>query len=169
MNKNIIFLSILFILIGFNTSCGSDDSKPVSVGGEWITVERLLSTNDPSLDKNVNDLFLEDSKNYIVKRIFDINTNDSSLGSIQTVAVDDETGILIRKRIGVYSITPDSLFIEDENIADMRQGYLLGYKSLITHTKVTKKELDALVAEMGGDPNTVREGTVGILKMREMR
>ncbi len=169
MNKNIIFLSALFILIGLNTSCDSNEDKPVTVGGEWITVERLLSTNDSSLDKNVNDLFLEDSKDYIVKRIFEVNANDPSLGSIQTIAVDDETGISKRKRIGVYSITPDSIFIEDENIADMRQGYLLGHKSLITYTKVTKKELDVLVSEMGGDPNTVRDGTVGILKMREMR
>ena len=170
MNKSIYILASLFLYVFFFASCGEEkDDSPVTIGGEWNIVERILSTNDASLDKNVNELFLEDSRNYKVRRIFDINQGDPSIGAIQTIAINRQSNVLQRKRIGTYSIAIDSLFIQDELISDFRQKYLLRRTLLETEVKVTKKELDVLIYEIGGDPNTVREGTVGILKMREVK
>lgn len=158
------------MLVLFAYSCSSEnESAPITIDGEWTVIERILKTNDPSLDQNVNDLFVEDARTYAVKRIFDVNPNNPDIGSIQTIAINKETGVLKRKRIGTYAITADSIFIEDELIADFRQKYSLGRTLLETQVAVTKKELDVLVYEVGGDPNTVREGTVGILRMRETK
>ncbi|MBK5719743.1 hypothetical protein JGH11_02530 [Dysgonomonas sp. Marseille-P4677] len=170
MNKKNCFLSVLFALAFFIYSC--DEKKeliPTTIDGEWIVIERTLETNDPSLDMNVNDLFREDSRNYTIKRIFSENQNNPAIGAIETLAIDKKTDVSFRKRIGTYAITSDSIFIEDELLKDFRQKYLLGPTLLETQVKVTKKELDVLVFEIGGDPNTVREGTVGKLKMREVR
>lgn len=170
MTKNIYFLSVVFVFMLLAYSCGDEkEATPITIGGEWVVIEGTLSTNDPSLDKNVNELFVEDSRIYKVKRIFDINQNNPTIGAIQTVAIDKETNVLQRKKIGTYRITSDSIFIEDELIADFRQKYVLGGSLLTTEAKVTKKELDVLISEIGGDVNTVREGTVGVLKMREVR
>ncbi len=164
------FFLFLVVSISFY-SCDSDNYKtePLKIGGEWLIIERTLTTGDNFVDENVNNLFKLSSKEYLLKRFIIPHKDIPDIGVINMHAIDPETGIAEWKRDGTYKLTKDTIYITDPKISDSREGYILGTDILVTHSKVTKKELDVIVSEIGGSPSNIPTGTKGILKMRLAR
>ena len=163
-------VSILFSIatIIFFASCSKrDEPQLISITGEWTTVERRVTTGDDFLDQSINSLFILDDKDYIVTRTF--TQTEYNVGSLETVATNKSTGNEERKRDATYKIMGDSLYLDDKKFEQTTSGFILSEKSMITYMKVSKKELDHIVEEIGGDPNLIPNNITGILRMKETR
>lgn len=170
MNVRKIVLSIfIFISLGLIvSSCEKTEiPKEYTAVGEWTTVERRFSSNNTFITQSVNGLIKEDNKTYEIKRYFE--ESGYNIGSIETTAVNKETGRSQRKRDATYKIVGDSIYIDDEKFEQGIAHISVSEKTMTTYQKITKKELDYIVTELGGDPNLIPNDIQGVYKMVEKR
>lgn len=165
-NRKLYTLLLLFISVSFFISCETSDPPIVeksSIDGQWLLLERTISTGNNMVDTDINALFKEDIRIYDTKRTF-------NKGGLTTIAIDKETGRDARKRLATYEEVKDSIYYDDEQLLQYSAQYIINKDVLITYSRVTKKDLDLLVNEVGGDPNLVQPADiVGIIKTREIR
>lgn len=168
MNRylSIISLTILTCSIFFSCEKNNKYEKPTIVG-EWTTEKRQLKTNYDFLDESFKNLFFIDNKDYIVKRIF--THTEGNTGSLETIAINRKTGNEDRKRSATYKIVKDSLHIDDEKFEQTISFFSLGRETLVSSTKLKKKDLDYIYSEIGGDPNLIPDDAEGVLEMEEIK
>lgn len=168
MNKLLIYISsIVFVLL--LQSCNKYNDEPVpTLNVEWEITDRVLKTNDKDLDNSVNTMFKLDAAKYIIKKIYIKNREIDNVGTFEQLSISRETGSEMRKRDGTYVLKGDSLFSKEDGL-ELRERYSVTNTSLMTKTKVTKKELDILIIEIGGDPNVIAADVVGELTFKGVR
>lgn len=163
-----IFPLLSIILITIFASCSKrDNQEQISIVGEWTTSERRITSGDDFLDQSINNLFILDSKDYIVTRTF--TQTEYNTGSLETIATNRKTGTEDRKRDATYKIINDSLYIDDKKFEQTTSSFTLSDRIMTTYTKVGKKELDHIIEEIGGDPNLIPNNIEAVLKMKEIR
>ncbi len=169
MNKNILTI-LLTVATGLLISCGNDDSQdPPSVLGTWHIIEQSLTSNYPEYDKNANNLFKEDHKNYYLKR--EIAQVEPGVGSIKTTATakNSTSEVPERNRLDTYTITKDTMYVSDQRLGMTKYTMRLDYEVFITYMEVTKYELDRIITEIGGEKALIPDNIVGKIKMVERR
>lgn len=167
MNK--IYPILLITIVGsLFFSCEKNNKYERStIEGQWTTVERYVEIDHEYLSKSFRDLFHLDDQKYIIKRTF--TQADENIGAVLTIAIDRETDVEMRNRKGTYELIKDSLHINDEKFLQTVSVIRLDSKTLISHTKLKKKDLDKVYAEIGGDPNLIPDDAEGVLKVREVK
>ena len=149
-----IFPLLSILLITIFASCSKrDNQEQISIVGEWTTSERRITSGDDFLDQSINNLFILDSKDYIVTRTF--TQTEYNTGSLEAIAT--------------YKIINDSLHIDDKKFEQTTSSFTLSDRIMTTYTKVGKKELDHIIEEIGGDPNLIPNNIEAVLKMKEIR
>lgn len=173
MNKLLTFIFSIIVASSFVSCEKNNDYEKSTINGEWtiinryITIENDFSTESFNLNESFNKLIALDNKNFIVKRMF--SQTEDNAGYLETIAINRQTGSEDRNRSGTYSISGDSLFIDDQKFEQTVSFYRLEGKILTTYTKLKKKDLDYLYGELGGDPNLIPDGAEGMLEMKEIK
>ncbi|WP_029904039.1 hypothetical protein [Prevotella sp. 10(H)] len=172
MKKNIFFPTLLAIFSIVLFSCG-DDNEPVPnqpLDGEWLTQKRVLETNDEDVNKRVNKMFEIDAEDFILKRVFEINKNIPDLGTVTTLAYDPDRNINAVNRDSDFTLVGDSMNLSDKTLGIMPGTYTIKGNLLVTKSKVNKQAIQAIITEIGGDPNIkMKDDIEGILTITDKK
>ncbi|MDR1882239.1 MAG: hypothetical protein LBR26_05585 [Prevotella sp.] len=171
MNRNAVIQTLFIIVTSIcSYSCSDDPEPPAPLDGEWFNEMRILESNDNDVNGRVNGMFAADSRQLLVKRVFEINKSHPDMGVISTLAVDPESGVNVRKRESTYTLKGDSLYIVDGTLGNMPGTIVIKRNRLTTVSRLNKQAIKAIITEIGGDINIpVRDDIEGILTIIDVK